>query len=228
MPKKLIDVRPEIIYCACGCGQEVKRTRYPSQQRRFINGHQHKKENNGNYRGGKQCACCPVCGKTFSKWPSQHKVTCGDSCYREWQRLTTSARGLNKITVKCATCSREIKRFPSQVQERNYCNRYCLAADNPKVAHMNGNWKGGKWKYIKDQISMRDDHRCVICGFDYSIQIHHITPLHKGGDNSASNLITLCPNHHKMADLGIINVEHLRNTEWDYDMLIDPTPHANR
>ena len=40
--------------------------------------------------------------------------------------------------------------------------------------------------------------------------IHHITPVAEGGTDTEDNLILLCPNHHKQADLGIIDRETLR------------------
>jgi predicted restriction endonuclease len=35
--------------------------------------------------------------------------------------------------------------------------------------------------------------------------------------NGISNLITLCPNHHRMADLGIIDLEDYRDFLWSPD-----------
>lgn len=41
---------------------------------------------------------------------------------------------------------------------------------------------------------------CVICAFDYkpSLQIHHIVPVSKGGNNDIENLTLLCPNCHSL------------------------------
>ena len=40
------------------------------------------------------------------------------------------------------------------------------------------------------------DHKCVICGFDKIVAIHHIDENHS--NNDPKNLIPLCPNHHEM------------------------------
>jgi len=40
--------------------------------------------------------------------------------------------------------------------------------------------------------------KCVICGFDRIVDIFHIDLNKK--NNELSNLIGLCPNHHRMAD----------------------------
>ena len=41
--------------------------------------------------------------------------------------------------------------------------------------------------------------KCEICGFSYKpvLQIHHILPISKYGDNSPDNILCLCPNCHK-------------------------------
>lgn len=208
------------IICACGCKGIVPKARYASQQARYIRHHQHRGEHNGNYRGGKVTKPCAVCGNPFEIPPSKssERVTCGnDTCYREWQRLTTSARGQNRTKVPCDQCGTELRLYPSQIQKYNYCNRYCQGQHHARMIPgvNNGNWKGGKWRYYQEQTRIRDGYKCVICGFDLATDIHHITPRHKGGSDSFSNLITLCPNHHRLADIGIINIEHLRRTDWE-------------
>lgn len=207
----------EALYCGCGCGQELKRAKYPSLQRKFINTHQHKGANNGNYKGGKSKYSCAVCLKEFLDWPSQKSVTCGDDdCYRTWQGLTTSARGQNKQSVNCATCKAEIRLYPSQIDKFNYCNRDCMLRGMQHIVggSKTANWKGGKSKWWQEQAKIRDGYKCVICGFNLVVDVHHITPISEGGLNEFSNLITLCPNHHRLADLRIISVEHLRNYDW--------------
>ena len=203
--------------CACGCGQPVQTAKYPSQQRRFINGHQHRGKNNGNYRGGKHKYACAVCGKSFYSWPSHSHITCGNTeCYREWQRLTTSARGQNKVAINCSHCGVELRRYPSQVHTYNFCNRFCQGQHHSSlfVGPNAGNWNGGAPRYFQIQASIRDNYQCAICGFSLAYDVHHITPLSEGGSDDFSNLITLCPNHHRLAHLQIISVEHLRNLEW--------------
>jgi hypothetical protein len=201
-------------FCACGCGGLVRLAKYPSQQRKFINHHQHRGEHNGNFRGGKESKCCPVCLSQFESWPSQPSVTCGDdACYREWQRLKTAARGQHKVSVKCDHCGTGIKLFPSQVKPKNFCNRSCHS--RTKKHDNNGNWQGGKWKWFQAQVLRRDDYRCVICGFDQVVDVHHIVGRKRGGSDDPTNLLTLCPNHHRMADIGLIRVEHLARLDWN-------------
>ena len=45
------------------------------------------------------------------------------------------------------------------------------------------------------------DRKCVIdsCRSSYRLQTHHVIPRHKGGDNTTTNLATLCWYHHHIA-----------------------------
>ena len=38
--------------------------------------------------------------------------------------------------------------------------------------------------------------KCVLCGFDKIVELHHLDENKK--NNSKTNFIGLCPNHHKM------------------------------
>jgi predicted restriction endonuclease len=64
----------------------------------------------------------------------------------------------------------------------------------------------------------RDGACCRICGFATLVEVHHIIPRRQRGPDTLDNLITLCPNHHTMADRGLISVEELRA------LLSEPTP----
>lgn len=44
-------------------------------------------------------------------------------------------------------------------------------------------------------------------------QIHHIIQVRENGGDDVSNLILLCPNHHKQADFGILTIEELRKKQ---------------
>jgi hypothetical protein len=206
----------------------VRKSRFPSQQAHYIDSHQHRGTHNGNYRGGKITKACAICGVPYSVWPAQGRlrVTCAqDACYRTWQGLTTRARGTCRVVVPCAQCGRELRLFPSVVATYNYCNRMCQGQHHAALFSgvNNGRWQGGDDKYWMEQARRRDDYRCVVCGFDLVTDVHHIIPRSAGGSNDMANLLTLCPNHHRLADLGIISVDHLIRT--DSSGLLGVAPH---
>ncbi len=47
-----------------------------------------------------------------------------------------------------------------------------------------------------------NNKKCVICGFDYSVESHHIIKRKDCGSDEEANLVHLCPNHHWIADFG--------------------------
>lgn len=54
------------------------------------------------------------------------------------------------------------------------------------------------------------DHHCAICPSQIDLDVHHITPQHKGGKTIDENLIILCKMHHDIIKLGIVNVKELK------------------
>lgn len=79
--------------------------------------------------------------------------------------------------------------------------------------------------YIAKELYLRYGYKCAICGwqateeliktkrgviYSHGNELHHITAVEDGGQAKEDNLILLCPNHHKQADLGIIPPEELR------------------
>jgi 5-methylcytosine-specific restriction endonuclease McrA len=47
------------------------------------------------------------------------------------------------------------------------------------------------------QVLRRDGWRCQRCGVLKGLQVHHITPRSRLGDDSETNLITLCVDCHQ-------------------------------
>jgi 5-methylcytosine-specific restriction endonuclease McrA len=49
-----------------------------------------------------------------------------------------------------------------------------------------------EFRKIREEILKRDNYKCVQCGSDEMINVHHIEEKSKGGNNSKDNLETLC------------------------------------
>jgi len=64
--------------------------------------------------------------------------------------------------------------------------------------------------------------KCCICGWcdgkglNMGNELHHIVPVNKGGTNTMSNVVLLCPNHHHQADKRIISTEILFMNRGNY------------
>lgn len=50
--------------------------------------------------------------------------------------------------------------------------------------------------------------KCAVCDFDDVLSIHHIKPRYLGGGDNEENLIALCPNHHALADRGMLVINN--------------------
>jgi hypothetical protein len=53
-----------------------------------------------------------------------------------------------------------------------------------------------KYHNIDYALWKRLTQKCILCGFDKIVELHHIDMNHK--NSSENNLIGLCPNHHNM------------------------------
>jgi hypothetical protein len=74
------------------------------------------------------------------------------------------------------------------------------------------------------QMKERYENKCQVCGFTFKqingnfySEVAHIKPLSskKMGVDTPSNMIVLCPNHHKMLDLGSLQI--ISNADYSLD-----------
>lgn len=85
-------------------------------------------------------------------------------------------------------------------------NSYWLEDVKIDIRALTDGFKPYKWQYQKSNrldnnlrlaAIYRDDCRCMECGKENTrFEVHHITPRSKGGADTISNLITLCPECH--------------------------------
>lgn len=124
---------------------------------------------------------------------------------------------------KCAFCGNIL---PAQRgNNRKYCSPKC-ARDAETEKNMKAiSAKSNHLSKIKHDIYSVFEHKCALCGwkisntllkcnnkyqYAYGNEIHHIIPIKDGGTDEFDNLILLCPNHHKLADLGLIQCSELQ------------------
>jgi hypothetical protein len=119
---------------------------------------------------------CKNCGRDCIKHAKGMCVTCykklawkpkPKECKRCKRILTHHAKGL------CAGCYQTV-----------------FQLENNK----NHNYK--KWYNISIDLYKKITKKCLLCGFDKVVDLHHLDKNKK--NNSESNLIGLCPNHHRM------------------------------
>lgn len=130
----------------------------------------------------------------------------------------------------CAVCGKEI---PADRRSNHvkYCSEACLRhAEAQKKMSVIAD-RASRVSGIAHDIYTAYGARCAICEwqatpellthkgktqFAHGNEIHHIIPVSEGGTEAPDNLILLCPNHHKQADLGIITAEQLKEYVVDF------------
>ncbi len=55
----------------------------------------------------------------------------------------------------------------------------------------------GRYEKLRQQVLERDGWRCQRCGCRGELQVHHINPRSRLGDDTEPNLITLCSQCHQ-------------------------------
>ncbi|MFA4952656.1 MAG: hypothetical protein WC584_00365 [Candidatus Pacearchaeota archaeon] len=60
----------------------------------------------------------------------------------------------------------------------------------------NKDWSRNKRHNISTELYKKITEKCVVCGFDKIVDLHHLDENNK--NNLEENFIGLCPNHHKM------------------------------
>jgi hypothetical protein len=90
--------------------------------------------------------------------------------------------------VECKRCSRTLPNHAKGFCAGCYNSIFFLEAvklHNAKRYHQ-----------IDPMIYKKVVEKCVVCDFNKIVEIHHLN--HNNQDNSSTNLIGVCPNHHKM------------------------------
>lgn len=147
---------------------------------------------------------CAKCGKEILRWPSQLTVLnyCSKSCANSANHPTNRPCKVylpkhNQVT--CQNCGRIFSVFGYRSHIAKYCSKDCYY--QAKTTHKPKARQNGLRHYPKC---------CAVCGFDITVAVHHITPRREGGKDAVANLIVLCPNHHAMADRGLLTREELK------------------
>ncbi|UCD20775.1 MAG: hypothetical protein JSW08_03315 [archaeon] len=119
---------------------------------------------------------CAKCGKE-----EEHHAK--GLCYRCYRKYSWKPK-----KIICKRCGRE--RYHHSQGYCTPCFNFLYHLDAIK-AH---NYR--KWHNVDLETYRKITEKCVLCGFDKVVELHHLDGKHE--NNSEKNLIGLCPNHHKM------------------------------
>jgi len=103
----------------------------------------------------------------------------------------------HKIVIKeCPVCNNEFETQVGTKNEKTTCSHSC-SNTYFRSGKNNPNWKlisDNKDRFYRDICFIHHDKRCVVCGEDKIVSVHHYDENHS--NNEPSNLIPLCPTHH--------------------------------
>src|SRR3954454_1168079 len=97
------------------------------------------------------------------------------------------AQQAETIEIECANPNCHNLFVPKNAQH-GFCSAHCRRAA-----------RGTSWRFVREAALIRDQDTCQDCrATECALEVHHITPLCKGGDNSLANLTALCKCCHRI------------------------------
>jgi len=156
---------------------------------------------------------CPVCKKEFTatRYKAKTRKFCSLRCFYK------SISGHNPETWKtknCEVCGKPFNYPLCREGKAKYCSNKCagIAFRGNGSPRYKGVYKnlGDFRRNMKKKLQWLFGDVCIICGWDKTPNdVCHIVPRKEGGKDSFDNVVLLCPNHHRMYDMGLIQREHL-------------------
>lgn len=145
----------------------------------------------------KECLCCNNEFQADLREVNRGNAKfCSLSCAAKYRNLHRK-----KYKCKCIVCEQE---FEAQSSKAKYCTNACKLKDYRKRMKSNNAITRSFYNFLLLQP-------CAICGWNKtSCDVHHIIPVSNGGKNEITNLITLCPNCHRMIHRNLISEEKLK------------------
>ena len=182
-------------------------------------------QHNGNWKDAKETTDCERCGEEFDYYPSDKDgVYCSDCVEDADEFLGThyaDVHDIEPVSRTCEFCEEDFQILPCFLRLGG--GRFC--SDGCQNKWMSEQWGdgeavyNGKWRPVRRAALDRDDHTCQHCGKDKSEigqepDVHHITPVREFDDpqdaHTLSNVISLCPSCHGLAEHGSIPIEKER------------------
>ena len=98
------------------------------------------------------------------------------------------------IEKECPVCNEKFQTKKGAKGEKTTCSYSCSNTFFSKKRNKPENYKRYRTICFK-----KWPKKCFLCDFDCVIDVHHIDQNHD--NNNVSNLIPLCPNHHRMTHM---------------------------
>jgi 5-methylcytosine-specific restriction protein A len=108
----------------------------------------------------------------------------------------------------CPICEAE---FDPPHMKSKFCSEKCSRLNRSRQPYSKARNAGRSTaQMIAKAIVKEQGFACAVCQWrldEYGdgVEVHHIIPSAEGGTHERTNLIALCPNHHKEADKGLLS-----------------------
>lgn len=175
-----------------------------------------KKSRDKYYENPSYCIQCHKIIEIGNEKPSQTKKKkfCSHSCAAIYNNRN---RKKNHYT-NCIKCGKE---FPKNGRKKlcNECNSQIIDWSNITLKEVKNKRSYQGHSRIRDlarklYFNSNLPKKCLVCNYDFHIEICHIKPIKDFADNTKitdinnlDNLVALCPNHHWELDNGLLNIK---------------------
>jgi hypothetical protein len=119
-------------------------------------------------------------------------------------------------SISCSSASRNKHKEPNI---KSVCKHCGVKFNSINVAkYCSDSCKQKNYRLKKKSSNMFDrqlemlirNYPCEVCGWDAAPRdTHHIEPVSKGGKTIITNIISLCPNHHRMIHCNLLSQDYL-------------------
>jgi hypothetical protein len=139
---------------------------------------------------------CKKCNESFKVDTRELNRGNGKYCSLSCAAKTSKLQKYEKICKHCGTQYYTASKFSK------YCSSHCKQRNYRLKSKGAFNMKAF-YKLFKNLP-------CELCGWkEASRDLHHIIPVSSGGKNETNNLISVCPNHHRMIHKNLISKDTL-------------------
>lgn len=152
---------------------------------------------------------CPICGTRF--YAAKYELDSGGNLYCSVKCRGLSMRKHHEET--CENCGNIVIRQPSLFRKggnkRTFCNKSCFGQWRKRF-NRDGTKKSAPIKRNVTTFKNAPEEygsSCLICGHDRVVDYCHIVPARDGGTSHPDNIISLCPNHHRLMDRNLLTPE---------------------
>jgi 5-methylcytosine-specific restriction endonuclease McrA len=142
---------------------------------------------------------CENCNEPFITDTRETNRNKGKYCSRNCGAIKSN---LNRLVITSHICKQCGIEFNAESKHAKYCSYIC------KIKNYRLKKRTDDYSYTLEQTIK--EYPCEICQWqECSRDVHHIISVSEGGKSEINNLISLCPNHHRLADRKLLLQDYL-------------------